>query len=54
MKVGDLVKHVDKGWWGIIVQIEKDPRIRRPWFTVYCSEIDWTHSAWGYELELVV
>lgn len=53
MKVGDLVKHAHNGWWGIIVSIEKDPRLRSLWLTVYCSEIDYTRTAWESELELV-
>ena len=54
MKIGDLVRHVNEGWWGIIVEIRSDSSLRSKWFEIYCSEKDHVYGRWSSQVELVV
>jgi len=53
LKVGTLVRHVTKGWWGVIVNIIPDPNVKSLWFEIYCSETDSIRGSWDSQVEAI-
>ena len=53
LKVGDIVRHVNEGWWGVIVEIKSDPSLRSQWFEIYCAENEHIYGRWSSQVEAI-
>ena len=53
LKVGDMVRHVNEGWWGMIVEIKRDPNTRASWLEIYCAKNEHVYGRWSSQVEVV-
>ena len=53
MKVGDMVRHVNEGWWGMIVEIKRDPNTKASWLEIYCAEKSHVYGRWSSQVEAI-
>jgi len=48
-----MVRHINEGWLGMIVEIKQYPKTRSSWLEIYCAQNEHVYGRWSSQVEVI-